>query len=394
MEHLTPPARLRHTDEEMRAAYSAACTAERWATDDLQYTSEGSLAWACFKAGYELSASLSGPLVEDTLFMAMQHRLDSRWATNQRYLHNAEPGSISREKASTALTEISLLRQALTTALTEISLLQQALTAVRLRKESRQTTARPSELVQIGWLGPYGIVPGGMDNTPAENWQPIYTKRERSPSDQVSPAQLPLGTITAHTLAATMRWLWPVMDALMEEEIKTWTDQDLLEAHCCDYVRDKALSLHATLARAATIPELVSEQTASEPGFQARVGAWMQETFGPDVSEDYQERGFRFGEEAIELLQANGTSKQDVLKLVDYVFGRPIGEFHQEVGGTLVTLAALCHARGLDMAQAGDTEQRRCEQPEVRARIQAKQAAKRALMLATPLPGSVDEPLV
>lgn len=27
---------------------------------------------------------------------------------------------------------------------------------------------------QIGWLGPYGIVPGGMDNEPAENWKPIY----------------------------------------------------------------------------------------------------------------------------------------------------------------------------------------------------------------------------
>jgi hypothetical protein len=115
----------------------------------------------------------------------------------------------------------------------------------------------------------------------------------------------------------------------------------------------------------------------------------MQQTFGPEVSADYKERGFRFGEEAIELLQANGTTKEDVLKLVDYVYSRPIGELHQEVGGTMVTLAALCEARGLDMIVKGVQEIARCERPEVRARIQAKQQAKRARMITTPLPGNV-----
>ncbi len=30
-------------------------------------------------------------------------------------------------------------------------------------------------LVQVGWLGPYGIVPGGMDVDAPERWRPIYS---------------------------------------------------------------------------------------------------------------------------------------------------------------------------------------------------------------------------
>lgn len=138
-----------------------------------------------------------------------------------------------------------------------------------------------------------------------------------------------------------------------------------------------------TAAPAASSPIVVDAQ----PAFQPRVAVWMQETFGPEVSADFTERGFRFGEEAIELLQANGTTKEDVLKLVDYVYGRPIGELRQEVGGTMVTLAALCQAREIDLMAEANTEQSRVESPEIRAKIQAKQADKRARMIATPLPG-------
>ena len=35
-------------------------------------------------------------------------------------------------------------------------------------------------LVQVGWFGPYGIVPGGMDNEPSEKWEPIYVVRDPS----------------------------------------------------------------------------------------------------------------------------------------------------------------------------------------------------------------------
>jgi hypothetical protein len=122
--------------------------------------------------------------------------------------------------------------------------------------------------------------------------------------------------------------------------------------------------------------------------FQDRVMAWMRETFSTDVCKDDRERGFRFGEEAIELLQAGGLTREQTLKIVDYVYSRPVGEFKQEVGGTLVTLAAWCGARTTDMAECGHVEIARCESPEVRAKIRAKQDFKRQQMQRDdPLPG-------
>jgi len=59
-------------------------------------------------------------------------------------------------------------------------------------------------------------------------------------------------------------------------------------------------------------------------------------------------------EEALELVQAGGMPKADVLQLVDYTYGRPIGESHQEVGSVMVSLAALCLAQGLDIQQAAE----------------------------------------
>jgi hypothetical protein len=32
-------------------------------------------------------------------------------------------------------------------------------------------------LVQVGWLGPYGLIPGGMDNDPAPFWEPVFAVR-------------------------------------------------------------------------------------------------------------------------------------------------------------------------------------------------------------------------
>lgn len=108
--------------------------------------------------------------------------------------------------------------------------------------------------------------------------------------------------------------------------------------------------------------------------FQQRVAPWMQACFGPVISADKFERNHRFLEEALELVQANGCTQSEAHQLVDYVFNRPAGELHQEVGGVMVTLAALCLASDQDMHQAGETELTRIwtkvEQ------IRAKQAAK------------------
>ncbi len=108
--------------------------------------------------------------------------------------------------------------------------------------------------------------------------------------------------------------------------------------------------------------------------FQSRVAPWMEACHGPEISADKIERNHRFLEEALELVQAIGCTKSEAHQLVDYVYGRPQGDINQEVGGVMVTLAALCLANGLNMHEAGETELERIwtkvEQ------IRAKQAAK------------------
>ncbi|HET7675664.1 MAG TPA: hypothetical protein VFL54_09105 [Gammaproteobacteria bacterium] len=118
--------------------------------------------------------------------------------------------------------------------------------------------------------------------------------------------------------------------------------------------------------------------------FQARVVSWLLKCFGSEISKDRTERSYRFLEEALELVQACGCSRKEALQLVDYTFSRPLGEKKQEVGGVMVTLAALCAAQGIDMMQSGEVELKRVwtKIPQIRAKQQAKP-------MKSPLPGSL-----
>lgn len=108
--------------------------------------------------------------------------------------------------------------------------------------------------------------------------------------------------------------------------------------------------------------------------FQQRVRPWMMACFGEAISNDLQERNHRFLEEALELVQSTGCTQSEAHQLVDYVFGRPVGEPAQEVGGVMVTLAALCLAAKMDMHAAGETELARIWTKV--DQIRAKRAAK------------------
>ncbi|WP_244128041.1 hypothetical protein [Burkholderia gladioli] len=119
-----------------------------------------------------------------------------------------------------------------------------------------------------------------------------------------------------------------------------------------------------------------ASQAPSGQSFQARVRPWMLECFGPTIAADRIERNHRFLEEALELVQSLGCTASEAHQLVDYTFGRPIGEPIQEVGGVMVTLAALCLASELDMHAAGETELARISEPATVLKIRAKQAAK------------------
>lgn len=132
--------------------------------------------------------------------------------------------------------------------------------------------------------------------------------------------------------------------------------------------------------------ELAARQPVGR-SFQAGVAEWMGQCFLPSLYSNMTERGDRLLEEVLELLQAHDYDSARVATLVDYVFGRPVGEPAQEVGGVMVTLAGYCWVAGLDMHAAGDAELARINQPDAMAKIRAKQEAKNALHFDTPLPG-------
>jgi hypothetical protein len=121
--------------------------------------------------------------------------------------------------------------------------------------------------------------------------------------------------------------------------------------------------------------------------FQNHVNTWMQRCFGPAISADRRERNHRFLEEALELVQSLDCTHEEAHQLVDYVYGRPVGEMHQEMGGVMVTLAALANAAGLKMARDGLAELDRINSPEIIDKIRRKQAAKPQF---SPLPGNAE----
>ena len=124
----------------------------------------------------------------------------------------------------------------------------------------------------------------------------------------------------------------------------------------------------------------------SNAAYQDRVNEWMQACFGPAISADGTERNFRFGEEALELMQALGATEDEAITLVRYVWGRPKGDPKQEVGGVMVCLAALCNAHGMNYDQEAQIELARCW--EKIEKIRAKHAAK-PVGIRTALPGIV-----
>lgn len=127
-------------------------------------------------------------------------------------------------------------------------------------------------------------------------------------------------------------------------------------------------------------------QSVAPEHFQSRVQPWLLACFGAEIASDTIERNHRFLEEALELVQACGATASEAHQLVDYTFSRPVGETPQEVGGIMVTLAALCLAQEINMHECGETELNRIwtkvEQ------IRQKQAAKPK---HSPLPAAIPQ---
>lgn len=132
-------------------------------------------------------------------------------------------------------------------------------------------------------------------------------------------------------------------------------------------------------ARAATAsppsPSVSGIAGIANADFQSEVADWMLAYFGSVIAADLLERADRFTEEALELAQTMpGFTADRAHALVDYVFGRPVGERRQEVGGVMVTLAALCNPVNISINAEAERELARIW-TKVET-IRAKQAAK------------------
>ena len=88
---------------------------------------------------------------------------------------------------------------------------------------------------------------------------------------------------------------------------------------------------------------------------QQDVYEWVRSTFGEQYLND-RERALRFIEEAAELVQAIGLSKDDVDRIVAHVYGRPVGDCVQEAGGVMITLEALAAHLKFDLETESDRE--------------------------------------
>lgn len=91
---------------------------------------------------------------------------------------------------------------------------------------------------------------------------------------------------------------------------------------------------------------------------------WALDAFGGIENFDpcsVQERASRFLEEAIELCQAAGVTRQETNTVADYVYSRPAGDAFQEVGASMVTLNCLAETLQVSVHSAEIAEWQRVQ---------------------------------
>jgi hypothetical protein len=143
-----------------------------------------------------------------------------------------------------------------------------------------------------------------------------------------------------------------------QDTAATWPASGYLEVHAWALAR-----IHRWETR---LRNLLAQQI---PTNQSRIAAWVREVFDEATATNVPERALRLAEEALELAQACGVEAAALHRLVDYVFGRPVGEPAQEIAGTMVTLYSTAHALGVNADAAFEAELVRIQQPEVIERV-------------------------
>lgn len=111
--------------------------------------------------------------------------------------------------------------------------------------------------------------------------------------------------------------------------------------------------------------------------FQDTIYQWCQDVFGEPCTKDVHERGLRLLEESLETTQALGIHPEAAHRLVDYVYGRPVGQLPQEISGVLVTILALAAASGNSAEACLTQEIERITDPAFREKARNKHNTKK-----------------
>lgn len=104
--------------------------------------------------------------------------------------------------------------------------------------------------------------------------------------------------------------------------------------------------------------EMASERQALG-GLQEWVAGWLKLTLGVESLDNLRERAFRFIEEAMELAQACGVTRDEAQKLHSAVYEQRSGQFRKELGDAHLTLLALADTLRIDLL---DCTKQRLEQ--------------------------------
>jgi hypothetical protein len=91
--------------------------------------------------------------------------------------------------------------------------------------------------------------------------------------------------------------------------------------------------------------------------FQKQVNYWTDKCFGEAARQDLDTRNRRLLEEVMELTQSGGLAREAAHQIVDFVHDRPADpDPRLQVGGALVTLAALATTHGVMLGAVADAE--------------------------------------
>lgn len=107
---------------------------------------------------------------------------------------------------------------------------------------------------------------------------------------------------------------------------------------------------------------------------QERVRKFTMECFGHHNTYDRRERAFRFGEEALEVMQAAGLTTKDILALLEHVYSQKPGYLRKELANAHITLLSLATANSieLDSTTESDLNWAMDHIPEIQARYKQK----------------------